>query len=318
LVTRAEGNAFAKLLAGPGIVLTNADHAVVVYGAGSFARVSPPGLTFTHWAEEAKEIVDLRPQARPISSIVVKTKDGIDVKVEGGTPFRIQTDGREPKPGGSFPYDETAIHKAVHAQRVDQEAGSAQGWDKLLPQVAERALRDIMAEYTLDELSSLFEPDREPIVDISTRMRDQVREKAEAWGLELLGGGIGKVDPPPEVIEQRIQYWKAHWERKISALEAEAEAEERRRIEIARAEAQMEMLLRITEGLEQIPDSEPGRRRELVVLRLLDAFGRAVSTYPALTSWASVSKQLTAGLPGQLPGNVPGPTSPESSAGGNP
>jgi len=318
LVTRAEGNAFAKLLAGPGIVLSNADHAVVIYGAGSFARVSHPGLTFTHWAEEVKEIVDLRPQARSTSSIVVKTKDGIDVKVAGSTPFRIETQGRDPELGDSFPYDEEAIHTAVHAQRVDQEAGQALGWDKLLPQVGERAVRDIIAAYTLDELSSLFEPEREPAAEISARMRDQVREKAEGWGLELLGGGIGNIDPPPEVIEQRIQYWKAHWERKISALEAEAEADARRRIEIARAEAQMEMLLRITEGLEHISDLDPDRRRDLMVLRLLNAFGRAVSAYPALASWSSVPAQLAARLPDQLTGGLPGPTLQDSSAGGNP
>jgi regulator of protease activity HflC (stomatin/prohibitin superfamily) len=271
-------------LVGPGIVLTNADHAIAVYSGAGFRRVSPPGVTFTHWAEEVQEVVDLRPQLRAMPPVVVKTKDGIDVEVVTFTPFRIQSNDRELELGSSFPFDKKAIYKVVHAQRVAQEDGQKQGWDRLVRQTCERVMRDIVAEYTLDELSSLYEPHRDPRAEIAARMRAQVAEEIEEWGLELIGGGISNLKPPPKVIQQRIEHWKAHWERRIRVLEAEAEAEERRRLGISRAEAQMEMILRITEGLEQIQHLEQDRWNELMVLRLLDVIEQAGAGYPGLES----------------------------------
>jgi regulator of protease activity HflC (stomatin/prohibitin superfamily) len=275
VVTRAEGNAFRRLLAGPGVVLTAADHAVAVSSGDNFRRVSSPGVTFTHRMEQVQEVVDLRPQVRIMSPVVAKTKDGIDVDVDVFVTFRVATNGKEPELGRSFPYDEATIHKVVHAQRVDRHVGRKQGWDRLVRQACERAVRDIVAEYKLDELSSLYDPARDPRAEVAVRMRDKVRAQIEEWGLELLGGGIGNFTPPQRVIEQRIEHWKAHWERKIRNLEAEAEADERRRIEIARAEAQMEMILRLTEGLEQLATLEPDRWNELIALRLLDVIGQA-------------------------------------------
>jgi regulator of protease activity HflC (stomatin/prohibitin superfamily) len=275
LVTRAAGNAFRRLLAGPGIVLTSAEHAVVVYSGDSFKRVSPPGVTFTQWTEQVQEVVDLRPQTRSVPPVTAKTKDGIDVEVIAFTPLRIATNGQQLELGRSFPYDGDAIYKAVHTQPVGEEDGQEQGWDKLVRQTCERAVRDIIAEYDLDELR--YVPGRDPRAEIAARMRDAVREQAKEWGLELIGGGISNLTPPQKVIDQRIENWKAHWELKIKTLEAEAEAEERRKLEIARAEAQMEMILRITQGLDQFPALEPERWDELVALRLLEAIGQTAS-----------------------------------------
>jgi regulator of protease activity HflC (stomatin/prohibitin superfamily) len=301
LVTRAKGNRFGQLLGGPGIVLTNADHAVAVYSGAGFRRVSPPGVTFTHWAEEVQEIIDLRPQLRSLHPIVAKTKDGIDIEVVAFTPFRIATSGREVELGHPFPYAEVAIRKAIHAQRVAYEDEQKQGWDKLVRQTCERVMRDIIAEYTLDELSSLYDPARDPRAEIAARMRDGVRKQIEAWGLELIGGGISNLCPPEEVIQQRIEHWKAHWERKIKILEAEAEAEEERRLGIARAEAQMEMILRITEALEQVPTLDSERWNDLIVLRLLDKLGQAGAGYPGLMPKIGPSLERIRGSLGLLP-----------------
>lgn len=275
LVTRANGSPFRQFLAGPGVVLTNADHVVAVSSGDSFRRVAPPGISFTQWTEQVQEVVDLRPQIRVLAPVVAKTQDGIDVEVDAFVAFRVAMNGQEPELGRSFPYDEIAIHKVVHAQRVDRRSRQKQGWDNLVRQACEKVVRDIVAEYQLDELSSLYDLARDPRAEVAVRLRDGVRAQIKEWGLELLGGGIGNITPPKSVIDQRIEHWKAHWERKIEALEAEAEAEERRRIEIARAEAQMEMIIRITEGIEQLPTLEPDRWNELIVLRLLDAIGQA-------------------------------------------
>ncbi len=281
LVTRAAGNPFSQLLAGPGIILSDADHAIVIYRGGVFGRVAPPGVTFTDPFEFVNEIVDLRPQFRSTPPVTVTTKDGIEVSVVTFTPVRVAADRRAPELGDSFPYDAEAIRKAVHAQLVAQGNDEKQGWDNLVRQACEQVMRDIVAEKTLDELCGLL-----PRIEIAAQMRNGVRQQIQQkdWGLELIAGGIGDFTPPDEVIRQRIEHWKARWESKIVSLEAEAEAEERRMIERARAAAQKELLVRITQGLEPLatPGSAKRERLMVTVISLLEALEREGASDPAL------------------------------------
>jgi regulator of protease activity HflC (stomatin/prohibitin superfamily) len=94
LAKRADGNRHASVLAGPGITLSNADHAFVLWeGTGSVPeRVVPPGLSFTNRAEDVQEAVDLRPQLRVDAPVEVKTRDGINIEVPVFSPFRLAVD----------------------------------------------------------------------------------------------------------------------------------------------------------------------------------------------------------------------------------
>jgi regulator of protease activity HflC (stomatin/prohibitin superfamily) len=87
-VKRAGGNPFAGFMAGPGIVLSDADHAVLINSGGGFSRVSPPGVNFTHGFETVGEVADLRPQMRTVN-VDAHTRDGIEVSVEVLIQFRF-------------------------------------------------------------------------------------------------------------------------------------------------------------------------------------------------------------------------------------
>jgi WD40 repeat protein len=564
LATRAAGNPFAQVFSGPGIVLTDADYAVVIYRGGSFNRVAPPGVDFTYAFETVREIVDLRPQLRATPPIIAKTKDGIEVSVIAFTPFRLDIDrpvaitssgyralvgdhdgilqvwnllmwneewtqpghqdlvralavvpnsnlavsvsadstlkvwnlvtrqqeivyrhddfasaralavmsdghravigsangtvtvwdlhsgkrqilldyssnekwvyavaassnaerivmassdgllrvwdtlnGRAernisceedwidalaltpngqhavsassqgtlqvwnldngeqervlaetqrgvravavmsdnrhalfcfsdgavkewdiatgqqmpssmgpenwkralghpvPELGRSFPYNPKAINMAVHAQLIAQETDQKLGWDKLMRQACEQVLRDIIAEYTLDELSSLERPDRNPRAEIAARMRRGIKARLyrQDWGILLIGGGISNLEPPAEAVQERIEHWKAHWESDIVETEAKADATERQMIEKVWAEAQRELLRNITAGLDRMASLPPSDASKLMALSLLEALDRAGSADPIIgqvvsSSIQTVSRLLAQGAPG--------------------
>ncbi len=283
LVTRAEGSPYSQVLAGPGIVLTDADHVIVVYRGGRFNRVSHPGLTFTFAFEEAMQAVDLRPQLRTTPGLAATTKDGIEVTVDVFCCIQTSTNGQQPELGQPFPYDPVTVAKAVHAQQVGQETSEAEGWENLVGQVCERAVRDIIAGYSLDELRH-FDSSRDPRSDIEERMvrnvREQVRE--QDWGLELIFGAIGCISPPEDAVLQRIDDWKAHRESELKEVEAKARAEETRLIEAARTTAQVEIYQTIIKGLDLSKDLGSAQSRRLMAFQLLEAIERLGASDPDL------------------------------------
>ncbi len=295
LVTRVEGRPFAQSLAGPGIVLSDADHAVVIHSGGRFNRVAPPGVSFTRAFETVKEIVDLRPQLRSMPPVVAKTRDGIEVTVVAFTPFRIATNGRELHLGGSFPYDPEGVRRAVNAQRIAQETDKKRNWDELIREAREQVMRDIIAKKMLDELCGYY-----PRVEVASEMRIGIRTRIQRMdcGLELIGGSVGNFRPPDEVIQQRIEHWKAHWENAITYYEAKAEAEERKMVENARAEAQRSLFLNVTDGLDPLASLDPADANKLMALSLLEAIEREGVTDADLAHQIGPSVQAIYGLLG--------------------
>ncbi len=299
LVDRVEGDPFAEAFAGPGIVLSDADHVVVIYASGKFRQVRPPGVTFTDTFEMVKEIVDLRVQLRVTPRVKAKTKDGIDVQVTTPTALLVSRDGEQLELGKPYPYDPEAVRKVIHAQRIAQEKDEKQSWDKLVRQACVQVMQDIVAGYTLDELLG-----SQVRKEIAGRMKQGVQAYIQQndLGVELVGGGISNIDPPGAVVEQRIEHWKAHWESQVKYLEAQAEAEERRLVENARAQAQRSLFLQITERLEEWErlGLEYDDRARIMALGLLEAIEQAQTEDPDLQLESTRQAQRMLGGQGLL------------------
>lgn len=194
----------------------------------------------------------------------------------GSEDWQRAVSGPLPRPGRSFPHDDEAILKAVHAQQTPIAEGRKSGWDELVHQRCRAALRDIIAGYNLDELSSLHDPDADPRGDITNRMNNDVRGQIRKWGLQLLGCGIGNLVPPDKAVKQRIEHWQAHLRREIEILEAEAEAEKQGMIERYRAQAERELIESISKVYDSLKDLTPERRQEVIAIRLLTAIERSM------------------------------------------
>ena len=220
---------------------------------------------------------------------------------EGPREWKRIVGNPSPELGRSLPYDEDAVIKAAQAQNMMQrEQSEKSGWDVLVRQRCKPVMRDIIAEYTVDELCSLYDLFRDPRVEIAARMRDEVRAQIRKWGLELIGGGISNLVPPDEIIQQRIDHWKAHLQKEVEILEAQAEAKERHMIEHARAKAEKELIVRITEVHDQLSQLGPERRKALIALRLLAAIDQAKTGSQDSASNPTSETQVTFGPKGVM------------------
>lgn len=269
LVKRVEGDNFGEVLAGPGIIITGPDQAVVLSTGRKFKGARGPGIIFTEMSDTPSQVIDLRVQLRGFP-VKARTKDGIEVRVFTFTPFQIGTsrdkqNPKTPRPGQGFPYHVPDVFRAIHAQRVEHETPSQVAkelkrleWYDLPQLIGERAIREILSGYEFDELYAPFELYTQPGEDpprsrIGGDLKDVLEEELPKFGLRRAGSGISNLEPvDSRVIEERIEAWKANWKRKIMLRQAAGQAQRLRLIEHARAQAQVDVIVDIGKRIEAL------------------------------------------------------------------
>lgn len=334
---RVKGNRFGQSFVGPGIVLTGADHVVLIWDGLNYKGVRPPGLTFTHRFEEIKEVFDLRPQLR---SFMVKavTKDGITLDFLAFVPFKINTGKENPsfdieefkpevkekkgvqaliarwisqaraflekcsqkilpkakrkntkKPqrkkytikGNPFPNSPDAVLSAARAQMIEYrregegkaqvESRNSKPWHELVPLMADRVLKNIIAQYTFDQLCEPFEPKSDPRTEIRERYLTDLKAAVEPWGVQIVGGGISNLLPADKaVLNTRIEHWRTLWAPKIIAQLGKAEAEAVSLEAKARALAHKDLITRIGSTLAQCQQAGEKLGSWAAVLQFID------------------------------------------------
>ncbi|MBN1888357.1 MAG: hypothetical protein JW850_10215 [Thermoflexales bacterium] len=255
---RVDGNPFDQFFAGPGIVLNDCNH-LAVMSSGFKHWIAPPGLSFTWQYDQLYADVDLRPQLR-IKIIEAETKDGIKVKkILTFMPHRIGTGGRTPQLGASFPFSEDAVLKAVwdqmfveHDWERDEQGVATEKikrilWDELIVRIGQPILKNIVAQYTCNELHA----PGDPRVKIAKAFKEQMDEAMAKLGIEMVGGGISNIVVDDKVDRQRIENWAAQWKSKIEVKSGEMDAEEVRQLERVGTEAQLEVISELTEIFEK-------------------------------------------------------------------
>ncbi len=272
-----EGDPYAQFLAGPGIVLNDCNHLAIVTDGTKF-WVAPPGLSFTKQFEQLYADVDLRPQLRA-TTVAAETKDGIRVKIFTFMPNRVDTGGKQLALGDPYPFNEEAVLKAVtqnavidhHWKRDDQSMATEDAkrtlWEELVLMMGPPILKDIILNYTCNQLHA----PGDPRVKIAGDFRAKLKETMLPLGIETVGGGISNIEPPDDVVEQRIRNWAAGWKRQIEIERGETDAEITRQLEPVAAEAQLEVmneLGRILMHADEVAD-------EMLAFQLVEALSEA-------------------------------------------
>lgn len=255
IVERVKGSPFLPSM-GPGVIITDCDHAVAVSDGIRFKGIQGPGVVFTEFGDQPLRLLDLRPQLRT-STVYGRTKDGIDVKVLFFAPFQIErSSGQEPHLGAPFPFQRRAATAAVHAQKMEHpgtggEEISQRAWDELPVIIGTRVMQDLFSRYRFDELYEPFEAGKEPPrVRIAKEFAKKLREELQPLGIYLVGGGISNLLPANEaVLKQRVRSWQADWVRRVTLERARSQAEWLLRVEQARAEARADLILALGERL---------------------------------------------------------------------
>ncbi len=281
LIQRLEGDVFAEFLAGPGIVLTGCDHLVVVCTSTDIRGARGPGLVFTNAYETPTHVIDLRVQLRAFH-VDAWTKDGIGIRVVTFVPFQMSTGDARPQLGEGFPYRASDVYKAVTAETMQvclaqtPEDNTKCEWYDLPQLVGEPIVRDIISHYEFDELYAPFELYEDLRKHPRARIADELRQRLDTelpkFGIKRVGGGISDLVPmDDDVIEKRIEAWRANWARRIAIQRAEGQSVRISRVEQARAQAQVEIILDIAKRIERIRDEAPPVHTDAILQYFVEA-----------------------------------------------
>jgi regulator of protease activity HflC (stomatin/prohibitin superfamily) len=284
--SRVEGNPF--LGTGPGWVMTEPDNAVVIKQGSNIKSVAGPGVVFTEAAETVHSVVDLRQQIR-VTRVEAITRDGIKVSVPIASIFRIN-------PEGNY----RAIFTAAEVDpegKTPLEAHVARPWEDLPLDIATHQLKQVIAQYTLDELYNAGGAAAViPRATIGQQVREVVTSALRSKGIQVDGGGVGnKIIPmDEEVTEQRIEHWKARWISQRLEERGRVHSERLEKLAKIRGEAQSEIMLDILVYISETAMLEPHNPAFVsqFARRLLDNL-RQIASAPEVRSLIPDSAALT-------------------------
>jgi hypothetical protein len=302
---RVDGNPFRQFFAGPGFVYCEPDQAAYVTDGVRLTRVCGPGLTFTGLYDQEVVPLDLRRQLRAFY-VEALTKDGIRIRVLVFTPFRLYSSEKDAKLPGSFPFSprtaqQIAQHEFTERMREKTAGSERHTWNGTLVLVLTKPIvQDIISRYTVDELCSPLDPDKDPRVDIVREMRRRLRRVLASYGIELIGGGISNLVPLDDKVNQRrLDNWKTEWEHRVLLAMGEGRSERARHIEKARAQAELQILHRLGQAAR---DGDLGDEASQVALtlRFIDCLGEVMSEADAQWPLPESCRETLARLRGEI------------------
>ena len=260
-------------------------HQVLSLSKGTqFARAAGPGFVRLRAGESIAQVIDLRKHIRS-QEVTINTRDGIPLETSVSVTFQIkQTEGKSDGEKLEYPYHKTAIFQVSQASSIDAENELLPWTEQLAPQAASYLVSEL-AQFTLNELS------QEPglLNGVQNRVRRQLRSNFDSMGIKIFSVSVSLRNLPPEIIEQRLENWRAPWQSQIQAQVATSNANKLRRIKNTRARVQVEIIQNIMRNIDEMRRQEDAVLPQIVTLRMIEALDEAIS-----------SKSLQARIPGQV------------------
>ena len=265
-------NSVLLRVGGPGRVKVPAGHVTVTELNGRFQRILPTGKHVLGRYEYVHAVLNLQPQERTDNEFTAFSRDGIELRVGISIVYRLKMGEQIATRENPYPYDETAVRTAAYAQTVTDDRGSVSTWEDTPLAMARGTMIGILAGFRLDEIISSQRPGEEPYRTLRNELLRQLRGKLDGLGIDLQAVGINRIDLPPGVTEQYIDYWKSHWESQMMLNLVDGTATAVEEMEIARAEAEIMMIQAIQEGVQRARrEGATAHMDEVIALRLVEA-----------------------------------------------
>ncbi len=109
---------------------------------------------------------------------------------------------------------------------------------------------------------------------------------------------------PEEIVQQRLDNWRAPWESDIREEVARRDVATMRRMKRARAQAQVEIIASITENIDRMRRTENIALPQVINLRVIEALDEAISTSSAQSH---IPGQVLASMALETTNHVPAP-----------
>ncbi|MBM3175604.1 MAG: SPFH domain-containing protein [Chloroflexi bacterium] len=201
---------------GPGVLIVQEGHAVILEKNGRLSRVVGRGLTWLKPFERVSMAVDLQVKSDKIVVNDVATKDQVLIKEFVFWIFSKVDAGEESKqnPNGLFPFNEENILKNIW-----NAAGS--DWRGGVRAVAETAARDVIGRYELEKILPIAD---QPRIEFKDALRKEINRVAKGFmGVDVIVVDIGAIKVPEDAEKTLLERQLASWELQILEKRAEAE-----------------------------------------------------------------------------------------------
>ena len=274
LVTKGEVKTMRRavgdlaLLGGPGILIVQDGHAAVLEYGGRISRIVGHGITYLGSFERVNMVVPLKSQFMKERFLDIPTKDGnLIEEFELLAFYAVDPGDAQLLPNSEFAFDEQNIRRFWRVFVGDEDPREA--WLNAMKGISDNALRDVIANYNLDEIfvpSSRLVPGQVQIRQTLKReIKDQI-EKITKRSLGVTTGvDIGLIKIPEEAKNRLLQKWVADWDRRIDTTRAETE----KLVQVTKATARMQTIQAIAQGLKQLlgKDATPD---DLIALNFIE------------------------------------------------
>jgi regulator of protease activity HflC (stomatin/prohibitin superfamily) len=311
---KGDPNGALARFGGPGFVIVQQGHAVILEISGKVSDVIGSGITWLKPFERISMVVPLFLRSEKITVEKVATKDKVLIdefeiqvyhKADPGPPTDSQT--RD----GQFAYIK---------QKLLDDVWSPSGgdWRGSVRSVAETATRDVVGRFELEEIVPISDTFRTRFKETLTAEMNKVT--AKKMGVLTVTVDIGKVKIPEESEARLLKKWSAQQQIQIAESRKEIElvrgkvrVSNLRDMEAARAVAQEQMIMAISAGFGVANQTGNVLPATIVQLRMLEALekiaedpaaklifpsGMNLADLPGILNLAATTPQIADGQDG--------------------
>src|SRR5271157_1524515 len=251
-----------NVIGGPGFAVIQPGNAVLFR---SLRRPSKAGMTRSYFMapfEVIGQVASLDDQHGFKDKLTTMTKDGIQVTLcDVHFRFRIMpieengllVDRSLENP---YPYSEEALSNMAYNLSV--EAKGLETWHEAVKRMVVGGITEYINSHTIDHLTAPFQNGQDP----HSTLHDELFSPASAarfknLGAELLWVDVGHIEIVSEEVDKtRLDLWAADWIGNADVARAYGDAKRQAYQELGRAEAQAEIIIGITQSLEQVEFNE--------------------------------------------------------------
>lgn len=244
-------------LGGPGELIVQQGHAVVLTKNGMVSNLALSGLTWIKPFEVIAMVVPLYLRSEQVKVQNVLTRDRVVIQeIEILVWHKVDASPEHAQlQDGIYAYNPLKIVENVWAPGKTD-------WRDAIKAVTERMTREVCGRYPLDFFMPLAEGRRTEFRDV---LQGAIQEVATKFAVVVSALDVGRVDLPRDIQEQLNARWGAILEYEVLNQRAETE----RDIQIKRAQARMQTIQAVTSALRQINDSGASAS-DLVALEFID------------------------------------------------
>lgn len=263
------GGALARF-GGPGKLIVQEGHAVILERSGRLSRVVGRGITWLEPFERISMVVPLNGRAERVTVENVATKDKVLIETVEVIVFHKIDPGPEDErvQDGLFAYAEQKLLDGVWSP-------GGGDWRNTVKSITDGAVRDVVGRYDLETLMPMSDKIREGFKEDLKRAINKTT--SSALGVLTTSVDIGPMKMPDEARKRLMEKWLADGDIQIASSQreamirrGEADAVLMKVREIAWAEAQKQIIQRITEAFREVGVSGPGQIGYVVALRALE------------------------------------------------